>query len=69
MFMLTSNFSFLSVPEAAVTLGVTGARVRQLLLSGEMSGRKLGQNWAIPEDEIAKYQKHRRLPGKPRRKS
>ena len=67
--MLTSDFSFLSVPEAALELGVTGARVRQLLISKEMSGCKLGQNWAIPENEIQKYQKNRRPAGKSRRKS
>lgn len=67
--MLISEFSLFSVPEAALALGVTDARVRQLLISKEMAGCKLGQNWAIPEIEIKKYQKNRRPPGKPRRKS
>lgn len=67
--MLSSNFSFLSVPEAAKQLGVTGARIRQLLISKEMAGSKLGQNWAIPENEIQNYKKNLLPSGRKRRKS
>ncbi len=68
--MIQADFLFLSVPEAAKALKVTDARVRQLLISGEIHGRKLGKkNWAIDPSEVTKYQQVRRLPGKPRRKS
>ncbi|MFT6290729.1 MAG: excisionase family DNA binding protein [Ilumatobacter sp.] len=37
----------LSVADAAVELGVSARRVRQLLASGEMDGQQLGRSWVI----------------------
>lgn len=65
--MLKPSFLYLSVPEAAEALAVTDGRVRQLLLSGELCGHKLGQrNWAIAPVEIERFQQSRRPPGRPR---
>lgn len=37
----------LSVADAAVELGVSARRVRQLLASGEMNGQQVGRSWVI----------------------
>jgi len=66
--MIQPQFLFLSVPEAAEALNITGGRIRQLLANGEIVGHKLGlKNWAIPASEVERYQQHRRPPGRPRR--
>ena len=45
---MNSEFQFLSVSEAAEILGISGGRVRQLLLAGLLKGHKLGERqWAI----------------------
>lgn len=40
------------MPEAAARLGLSMRRVRQLLESGQMAGRKLGKNWVLEESEL-----------------
>ena len=55
--MPSSDFPFASVSETAEMLGITDGRVRQLLLSGDLHGHKLGEkSWAIPVYEIRRYQ-------------
>jgi hypothetical protein len=63
------KFVFMSVSERAHALGVTGGRIRQLLLAGEISGHQLGERcWAILPSEIERYKKRRRGPGRPRQR-
>lgn len=38
----------LSVTEAAAIIGVTGARVRQMLDAGQLEGAKAGATWVVP---------------------
>ena len=46
----------LSVEDTAKRLKVCGARVRQLLLSGELQGWKHGERaWKIPVAEVDRY--------------
>ena len=53
---MDSQFQFMSVAEAEEALDLTGGRIRQLLLCGELLGHKLGGNaWAIPYLEIQRY--------------
>jgi excisionase family DNA binding protein len=53
---MDTKFRFFSVAEAADFLGVTGGRVRQLLLAGELDGHKLGKSgWAIPENALRRF--------------
>jgi excisionase family DNA binding protein len=60
--------NFLTPTEAAVVIGCTDGRVRQLLRDGTLLGKKVGERmWLIPEDEA---QKIRDLPvetGRPRK--
>ena len=57
MSTVDATFRFLSVAEAAEILGVTGGRVRQLLIARELPGHKLGgAGWAIPERAVKRFQ-------------
>jgi len=54
--MLSPNFLYLSVAETAEALGVTGARVRQLLIGKRLAGQKVGQRaWIVPAGEVERY--------------
>jgi excisionase family DNA binding protein len=49
----------LSVADAAVALGVSDRRVRQLLASGELFGRQLGRAWVIDSAAIERLRPKR----------
>jgi excisionase family DNA binding protein len=54
--MATDQFEYLSTQQAAVELGMSDGRVRQLLLDGTLAGRKLGEDqWAIHRDEVERF--------------
>lgn len=57
-----------SVGEAAERLGVTGARVRAMLKSGQLEGCKIGRTWVISERSIAERLRDGARPGRPGRK-
>jgi hypothetical protein len=70
MIVPSTEFPFFSVPEAAIELGMTEGRIRQLLLAGELKGHKLGidekNQWAIPCAEVKKAKGNRPTTGRPR---
>jgi excisionase family DNA binding protein len=49
--------------EAAAELGVTSARVRQLVLKGELAAQKFGPDLMINAEAIAKAKKRKTTPG------
>jgi len=52
--------NYLSTEEAAVSLGLTDGRIRQMLRAGELLGKKLGRrSWAIPSSEIDRLKRQR----------
>ncbi|MDD5348491.1 MAG: helix-turn-helix domain-containing protein [Candidatus Omnitrophica bacterium] len=54
---------------AATYLGVTPARVRQLILEERLSSEKYGRDHLIAEDALQQYQKNgRQKVGRPRKK-
>ena len=55
----------IAVPDAAERLGVSEPRVRQLLASGDLAGRRLGRSWLVSAESVARLQQNRRLPGRP----
>jgi len=58
----------LNVKEAAEIIGVTDARVRQLLLSKEMKGVKATASiWLVPKSEAEKAARKQRRKGGRRR--
>ena len=58
----------LSVQEAALKLGVTDVRVRALLKSGQLEGKKIGRAWAVSERSVAERLRDGAHPGRPARK-
>lgn len=55
----------IDVKEASRRLGVNDSRVRQLLRAGDLRGRRLGNSWVIPAEEIARLERNGRRPGRP----
>jgi excisionase family DNA binding protein len=49
--------------EAAAVLGVTSARVRQMILKGELEAEKFGRDLVISAEAIAKAKKRKTSPG------
>ena len=45
----------LTVPEAAVHLSVHQSRVRELLHTGTLTGRRVGRQWVINSDELDRH--------------
>lgn len=43
--------------QVAERLNVTTARVRQLLLAGELSGRRIGRDWMVSARAVEEYRK------------
>lgn len=61
---------FLSVEEAAVALGITGSRVRQMLREDELRGEKLNERaWAVYRDSVEKAAKNQTYGGRGRPRS
>jgi excisionase family DNA binding protein len=55
--------------EAAEMLGVTTARIRQMVLAGEIEGEKRGRDLLIPKSQIEKAKARKTKPGpKPAKK-
>lgn len=54
----------MTVAEVAVELGVSEERVRKLCQQGRM-GTKIAGVWLIEREELERYKKRRRGPGRP----
>jgi hypothetical protein len=57
--------SWLAVPVAARELGISDQRVRSLLDSGALRGRKVGQSWLIDPQDVQRRAAHGKQPGRP----
>jgi excisionase family DNA binding protein len=55
----------IAVSDAAGRLGLSQPRVRQLLASGDLAGRRLGRSWLVSDESVARLQQNRRLSGRP----
>lgn len=51
------------MPEAAEQLGVTSARVRQMVLKGELAAEKFGRDLMISAVAVAAAKKRKTTPG------
>ena len=49
-----------TVTELSEAANLSDARIRQLLLSGQLDGFKLGPIWAIPDSEARRYLESRK---------
>lgn len=57
--------SWLAVPDAARELGVSQRHARDLLESGALRGRKVGQSWLIDPQDVQRRAAHGKQPGRP----
>lgn len=68
---IVDGITYLFVEDVALELGVCTSRVRQILLSGDMVGERVGSRyrgyWRILPESVEKYKLVRRKPGKPRK--
>lgn len=56
----------IAVSEAAAQLGISEPRVRQLLVSGDLDGRRLGRMWLVSAESVAQMRlRGVRPPGRP----
>ena len=67
------TFDAVSVTKAAEIIGCTPGRVRQLLLDGEMRGKKLDDNeqapWLVSRVDAEKLKRNPSTTGRPRKHS
>ena len=54
-----------SVAETAKELGVTRARVNQLIDSGTLTAQKIGRSYVVSAEELEKARQRNRNPGRP----
>lgn len=55
----------IAVKDAAQRLGVSESRIRQLLIAGDLNGRRIGRAWLVDADDVARLQGQQRRPGRP----
>jgi excisionase family DNA binding protein len=53
------------VPDVARRLGLTDVRVRQLIDEGRIPAAKVGRTWVINDEDLTRYEKKQRKPGRP----
>ena len=59
---------WMTVKEAAEHLRLSDIRIRQLIKGNQLPATKFGWQWLIKPEDIAKFKKLRRKPGRPRGK-
>lgn len=60
---------YYTTAEAAEFLGVSAARIRQLIGDHTLSSRKIGNTWLIPVSEVESYKQNRPKAGWPKGKN
>ena len=63
--MSEADQKLFSVAEVAAELGVTRARINQLIDSGTLTAQKIGRSYVISADELEKARQRNRNPGRP----
>lgn len=58
---------FVTTSEVAARLGISTARVRQLILDGILAAEKFGRQNVISEKELARLKSMKRKAGRPRK--
>ena len=59
--MSTTDKQLLSTEDVAEILKLTTGRIRQLLIAGELRGKRVSGVWVIKRSELERYQRQRRL--------
>jgi|SRR5262249_25854703 len=55
--------AFYTTTEAAKALGVSSARVRQLILKGDITAEKVGRDLLIPPEAVERAKQRKTTPG------
>lgn len=55
----------IAVKDAAQRLAVSESRVRQLLIAGDLNGRRIGRAWLVDAHDVARLQGQQRRSGRP----
>ena len=55
----------LSVSEVAQRLGIDDTRVQRMVRDGQLAGRRLGRQWLIEPEDVARLAGQNRRPGRP----
>jgi excisionase family DNA binding protein len=63
--MSKDNRKLFSVAETAAELGVTRARVNQMINTGSIKADKVGRSYVINADELEKARQRNKNPGRP----
>ena len=50
----------MTLPEAAASLGVTTATLRQQIANGKLRARKVGRDWSVTPGEVERYRRESR---------
>lgn len=54
---------YFTVPEVASEIGVTDARIRQMILCGDIEATKLGNSWILRAQVVQDLKARERRPG------
>ena len=57
--MSTTDKQLLSTEDVAEILKLTTGRIRQLLIAGELRGKRVSGVWVIKRRELERYQRQR----------
>jgi excisionase family DNA binding protein len=55
----------IAVKDAAQRLGLSESRIRQLLIAGDLNGRRIGRAWLVDSEDVARLQGQQRRSGRP----
>jgi excisionase family DNA binding protein len=55
----------IAVRDAAQRLGLSESRIRQLLIAGDLNGRRIGRAWLVDSEDVARLQGQQRRSGRP----
>ena len=47
----------MTLPEAAASLGVTAATLRQQIANGKLRAKKVGRDWTVTPREVERYRR------------
>lgn len=53
----------MTLNEAAVSLGVTAATLRQQIAKGKLKARKVGRDWSVTPSEVERYRRESKRAG------
>lgn len=56
-----NGIALITTGEAAKFLGVNASRVRQMLLAGDLTGTKIGRDWAIKLADVDRVRVSRKI--------